>query len=59
MSGMAYMLKVILPLFKTVDYSQQFFVVGMIPDLRPLKFSAVKCYWSPMELGSIWIPIKL
>ena len=56
---MAYVLKVMSPLFKIVDYSQQFFVVGIIPNFRPLEFSAVKCYWSLMELGSVQIPIRL
>ena len=38
------MLKVVLPLFKAVNYSQQFLIVGIIPDFRPLEFSAVKYY---------------
>ena len=50
---MAYMLKVMSPLIKAVDYGQQFLVVGVIPNFRSLKFSAVKCYWSLVELGSI------
>ena len=41
---MARVLKVILPLFKAVNYSQQFLIMGIIPDFRPLEFSAVKCY---------------
>ena len=44
MSGIAYILKVISLLFKVVDYSQQFLIVGMIPNFRPLKFSAVEYY---------------
>ena len=56
---MARVLKVISPLFEAVDYSQQFLVVGIIPDFRPLEFSAIECYWSPMELGSVRIPIGL
>ena len=56
---MARVLKIMSPLFETVDYSQQFLVVGMIPDLRPLEFSAVKYYWSLMELDSIQVPIRL
>ena len=50
---MARVLKVMSPLFKAVDYGQQFLVVGIIPNFRPLEFSAIKCYWSPIELGSI------
>ena len=50
---MAYVLKIILLLFKAVDYSQQFFVIGIIPNFRLLEFFAVKCYWFPMELGSV------
>ena len=42
MSGIAYILKVISPLFKAVNYSQQFLIMGMIPDFRPLEFSAIK-----------------
>jgi hypothetical protein len=42
MSGMTYILKVISPLFKIVDYSQQFLIIGIIPNFRPLEFSAVK-----------------
>ena len=44
MGGIAYILKVILPLFKVVNYSQQFLIIGIIPDFRPLKFSAIKYY---------------
>ena len=53
MSSIACILKVILLLFKAVDYSQQFLIVGIIPDFRPLKFSAVKCHWFLVGLGSI------
>ena len=53
MSGIACVLKVILPLFEAVDYNQQFLVMGMIPDFRPLKFSAVKYYQSSVGLGSV------
>ena len=44
MSGMAYILKVVSPLIKTVDYSQQFLVVGVIPNFKSLEFSIIKCY---------------
>ena len=44
MSSIACILKVILPLFKAVDYSQQFLVIGIIPDFRPLEFSVIKYY---------------
>ena len=44
MSGIAYILKVISPLFKVVNYSQQFLIMGIIPDFRPLEFSAIECY---------------
>ena len=47
------MLKVILLLFKVVDYSQQFLIMGMIPDFRPLEFSAVKYHQSLVGLGSV------
>ena len=57
MSSIAYVLKVISPLFKVVDYSQQFLVMGIIPDFRPLKFSAIKYHRSLIGLGSVWIPI--
>jgi len=50
---MAYVLKVVLPLFKAVDYSKQFLVMGIIPNFRSLEFSAIKCYWSLVELGSV------
>ncbi len=50
---MACVLKVMSPLFKAVDYGQQFLVVGIIPNFRPLEFSTIEYYWSPMELSSI------
>ena len=50
---MAYVLKVMSPLFKAVNYSQQFFIMGIIPNFRPLEFSAIEYYWSLVELGSI------
>ena len=52
-SGIAYVLKVISPLFKAVDYSQQFLIMGIIPDFRLLEFSAIEYYWSLVGLGSI------
>jgi len=58
-SSMAYVFKVMLPLFKAVDYSQQFLIVGIIPNFRPLEFSAIEYYWSLVELGSVQIPIRL
>ncbi len=44
MSGMAYMLKVISPLIEAVNYSQQFLVVGVIPNFKSLEFSTIKYY---------------
>jgi hypothetical protein len=44
MSSIACVLKVILPLFKVVNYSQQFFIIGIIPDFRPLEFFAIECH---------------
>jgi len=41
---MAHILKVISPLFKAVNYSQQFLVVGIIPNFRSLEFSTIKYY---------------
>jgi len=41
---MARVLKVVSPLFKVVNYSQQFLIIGIIPDFRPLEFSAIKYY---------------
>ena len=40
----ARVLKIISPLFKAVNYSQQFLIMGIIPDFRPLKFSTIECY---------------
>ena len=56
---MAYVLKVMLPLFKVVNYSQQFLIVGIIPNFRSLEFSAIEYYWFLVELGSVRIPIRL
>ena len=47
------------PPFKAVDYSQQFLIMGMIPNFRPLEFSVVEYYWSLVELGSVWIFVRL
>jgi len=41
---MARVLKVVSPLFKAVDYSQQFFIMGIIPNFRSLEFSTIKYY---------------
>jgi len=41
---MARVLKVVSPLFKAVDYSQQFLIIGIIPNFRSLEFSTVECY---------------
>jgi len=56
---MACVLEVVSPLFKVVGYGKQFLVVGIIPNFRSLEFSAIECYWSLVELGSIQIPIRL
>ena len=53
------MLKVVSPLFKAVNYSQQFLIIGIIPNFRSLEFFTIKYYWSLMELGSVQVPIKL
>ena len=58
-SNIACVLKVISPLFKAINYSQQFLIVGMIPDFRPLEFSAVEYYQSLVGLGGVQIPIGL
>jgi len=50
---MVYILKVMSPLFKAVDYGQQFLVIGIILNFRPLEFFIIKYYWSLMELGNI------
>ena len=47
------MLKVVSPLFKAVDYGQQFLIIGIIPNFRSLEFSAIEYYRSLIELGSI------
>jgi len=44
MSGIACVLKVVSPLFKVVNYSQQFLIEGIIPNFRSLKFSIIKYY---------------
>jgi len=56
---MARVLKVVSPLFKVVNYGQQFLVMGVIPNFRSLEFSIVECYWFLMELGSVQMPIRL
>jgi len=50
---MARVFKVVSPLFKVVNYSQQFLIMGIIPNFRPLKFSTIKYYQFLMELNSI------
>ena len=50
---MAYMLKVVPPLFKVINYGQQFLIMSIIPNFRSLKFSAIECYRSLVELGSV------
>jgi len=50
---MARVLKVVLPLFKAVNYSKQFLIMDIIPNFRSLEFSAIEYYWSLVELGSI------
>ena len=52
-SSIAYILKIVSPLFKAVNYGQQFFVISIIPNFRPLEFSVVEYYWSLVELGSV------
>jgi len=42
MGGIACVLKVVSPLFKAVNYSQQFLIVGIIPNFRSLEFSAIE-----------------
>jgi len=41
---MACVLKVVSPLFKAVNYSQQFLIMSIIPNFRSLEFSAIECY---------------
>jgi hypothetical protein len=50
---MARVLKVVSPLFKVVNYSQQFLIIGIISNFRPLEFSTIEYYWSLVELGSV------
>ena len=50
---MAYVLKVVSPLFKVVNYGQQFLVMGIISNFRSLEFSAIECYRFLVELGSV------
>jgi len=42
MSGIARVFKVVSPLFKVVNYSQQFLIMGIIPNFKSLEFSAIK-----------------
>ena len=44
MSGMARVFKIMSPLFKAVDYGQQFFIMGIIPNFRPLEFPTIEYY---------------
>ena len=41
---MARVLKVVSPLFKAVNYGQQFLIVGIIPNFRFLEFSTIEYY---------------
>ena len=41
---MARVLKVISPLFKVVNHSQQFLIIGIISNLKPLEFFTIECY---------------
>jgi len=41
---MACVLKVVLLLFKAVNYGQQFLIIGIISNFRPLEFSTIKYY---------------
>jgi hypothetical protein len=41
---MACVLKVMSPLFRVVNYSQQFLIVGIIPNFRSLEFSTIEYY---------------
>jgi len=50
---MAYVLKIVSLLFKIVDYSQQFLIIGIIPNFKPLEFSIIKYYQFLIELGSV------
>jgi len=44
MSGITHILKVMPPLFKTVNYSKQFLIVGIISNFKPLEFFVIKYY---------------
>jgi len=41
---MTYILKVMLLLFKVINYNKQFLIIGIIPNFMPLEFSAIKYY---------------
>jgi len=41
---MTRVLKIVSLLFKAVNYSQQFLIVGIIPNFRSLEFSTIKYY---------------
>ena len=47
------MLKVVSLLFKAVNYSQQFLIIGIIPNFRSLEFSTIEYYQSLVELGRV------
>ena len=49
---MACVLKVVSPLFKVVDYSKQFLVMGIIPNFRSLKFS-ISAKYGTLSMASI------
>ena len=44
MSSIAYILKVMSLLFKAVNYSQQFLIINIIPNFRPLKLFIIEYY---------------
>jgi len=50
---MACVLKVVLLLFKVVNYGKQFLIMGIISNFRSLEFSTIKCYQFLVELGSV------
>jgi len=50
---MAHVLKVVSPPFKVVNYSQQFLIIGIIPNFKPLEFSIIKCHQSLIKLSSV------
>ena len=62
MSNIAHILKVILLLFKTVNYSQQFLIIGIIPNFRLLEFSTIEYQQSLVAsrflLGYSRIPVR-